>query len=246
MPSSVPTYTPTLAPSASTVVEIAFEQSVQGVTSEEFLNNSNASAAFIASVASSMNIAEDTIVITNVTDGEGSGNGTRRRLRHGEEQRRLNTPSELVIDYTIEAVIQSLGFQNASDAIFFLTTTLSGSISSGNFSAILKDKSVTLGISVLVNVTANTVTVTNVKVSYNSASPSSMPTAAPSISFAPTAIPTSDPATSTGGVSDTSFDTVLLAVIIVVVVLGVVLIALCSLCMIEKKKKKASQVMNNE
>jgi hypothetical protein len=149
-----------------------------------------------------MNVTDDMIVITNVTDG---GNVTRRLLRH--DQRRLNSP-ELFIDYKVLAIIQSLGFQDATEATSFLVTALSDTISSGNFATTLAEKSESLGIRVFVNVTTNAAVVTQVIVSYNSATPTSAPSSAPSISFAPTSTPTLSPTTtnmnngSSGGSSE--------------------------------------------
>jgi len=190
-------------------------QGIEKVTKEEFLNNSNATAAFKSTVATNLDVDEEAVVITNITDSTGE----RRLLRMMDSsERRLSTPV-LLIDYSVIVVIQSLGYQNASDAAAFIITSLQESISSGNFSATLTEKSTTLGVVLLNNVTANTITVKEFKVTYNSASPTSIPTSAPSISYAPTAAPTRLPGSQGSG---SGSDNVIIIVVIVVVLIGVI------------------------
>lgn len=103
---------------------------------------------------------------------------------------RLHISSQSVIksiniEYVVKLSIQSIGFQNSSDAINFLKVSIESSVSSGNFVNILRNSSNSELSKLFQNVTALTPTLVNILIIHNSNSPSFSPTNTPTTSFLP-------------------------------------------------------------
>jgi hypothetical protein len=192
VPTPAPTGEPTSAPTASTVIEMQVSQELSGVSADDFNSDPAVSASFTQSVAEAMGIDSDSVEILGVTESNstsrrllglggsgGGGGGLRLSFLSRPEDRKLGSVT-LTVDYAVVLVMQSLGYQDADEAVSQLKQSIEDSVSTGEFTEILKTVSSSLSVAILNNVTAATVAVKKVVLSYNSASPTLHPTSQPS------------------------------------------------------------------
>jgi hypothetical protein len=171
-------------------------QDLTGVTAADFNSDPAVSSSFTQSVAEAMGVDDSSVEILGVTES----NSSSRRLgllglrlsssvtsltsssssTSPELSRRLGTV-KLTVDYAVVLVMQSLGYQDADEAVSQLRQSIEDSVSTGQFTEILKTVSTSNAVTVLANVKADQVTVKQVVLSYNSAPPSLFPTSQPSV-----------------------------------------------------------------
>jgi hypothetical protein len=172
-------------------------QDLTGVTAADFNSDPAVSSSFTQSVAEAMGVDDSSVEILGVTES----NSSSRRLgllglrlsssvtsltssssssSPPELSRRLGTV-KLTVDYAVVLVMQSLGYQDADEAVSQLRQSIEDSVSTGQFTEILKTVSTSNAVTVLANVKADQVTVKQVVLSYNSAPPSLFPTSQPSV-----------------------------------------------------------------
>jgi fructose-bisphosphate aldolase class 1 len=120
---------PTLAPTATTIIEVSMSQELENLSADDFLNNTASQNAFIEAVAQSTGVQNTSIHITGVNESTVT---VRRALR-----RRLATTTKLTIDFIVEAIIQELGFQNSAGAAASLKDSINAQVASGKFLAIM-------------------------------------------------------------------------------------------------------------
>jgi len=149
---------------------------LNGIAKKDFSNN--VSDVFKNTVAQTLNVEQEAVIITNVTEGtEGLSKRLLREYPSNERHLRLTTPV-LLVDYEVRVVtVKSFHSQNASETAKFLIKSMEESISSGNFSKILISESKNIG--VMLNVTTNSLEVKSVKWNFNTATPSVLPSVAP-------------------------------------------------------------------
>lgn len=164
-----------------------------------------------------MNINNNSVVIGNVSEVS----TTTRRMAGLRSDRALATTSTLNIDYAVVLVMQSLGFQDADEAVSSLLDSIQGSVSSGEFLDILKEVSQTYSMDLFANAYTPEVTVTKVILSYNSPAPSPAPSTSPTL-FPTAFVKTKSSSTNFLSSKET---VIVIAVAVVAGVLGVLILS---------------------
>jgi hypothetical protein len=165
-------------------------QELSGVSAEDFNSDPSVGISFTQSVAEAMGISNNSVEITNVTEvsatSSSSGSGSGRRLRllalsSGSRQLGGSSEVSLQVDYVVTLVMQSLGFQDSDEAVTQMKQSIQDSVSTGEFSEILKTVSKALSVNILANVSASQITIKKVSLAYSSPSPTLRPTSQPSL-----------------------------------------------------------------
>jgi hypothetical protein len=174
-------------------------QELSGVSENTFNTDAGVRISFTESVGEAMGVSNNSVQILGAK--EIYVNTTSRRLLSlrssfldQERVRKLNDV-RLNVDYTVNVIMQSLGFQDADEAVGHLKQSIEESVSIGEFADLLKSRNVKS----LENVSATGVTVTKVVFSYNSMSPTSHPTTQPSVHYSKRSSASSNPGLSPGG-----------------------------------------------
>lgn len=196
------------------------QQSLVGVSADDFLNTPGSQDAFVDTVASSLNVSSEAVTILGVTESILNATESEGRLR----TRRQLTSVVLLVDYSVLVVMQQMGFQDSSDASSFLTNLITSVVESGEFGDTLALVSASLGVTLFVNTTVSGVTVSEVVVKYLSPAPTYAPTRRPTISMAPTREPTETAHSSKSDSSSSLSDGGLIGIIIASCVVGIALI----------------------
>jgi hypothetical protein len=139
----------------------------------------------------------------------------------------LTSSTGVSVTYTISILMQTLGYQNVDDALQYMTSSLTESVSSGDFLTTLQGYDAT---STFATAEVGNVTMEVSEWSYRSHSPSAQPTNSPS-----------GITTSSSEVDNKSIGTTTLIAVVVGVVGGVIIIACIVLCIcLPSSKSKAS------
>jgi hypothetical protein len=156
-------------------------QELSGVSADTFNSDAEVRISFTESVGEAMGVSNNSVQILGAKEID--ANTTSRRLLSLRSSflsqlrvRKLNDV-RLNIDYSVIVVMQSLGFQDADEAVGHLKQSIEDSVSIGEFTDLLLSRNVKS----LQNVSATGVSVTKVVFSYNSMSPTSQPTSQPSV-----------------------------------------------------------------
>lgn len=147
------------------------------MTKMDFSNN--VSDGFKSSVALTLDVEQEAVLITNITESTDLG---KRLLREYSSNglRRLTT-QQLLVDYDVKVV--TVKSENASEKVHLLIKSMEENILSGNFSKTFDTELMVFG--VVLNVTMNSLEVRNVKMTYNTVTPSVLPSVAPSLRTSP-------------------------------------------------------------
>jgi hypothetical protein len=199
------------------VIEMEVSQELSGVSAADFASDPSVGISFTQSVAEAMGISNNSVEIVNVTEvtpSSASASSGRRVsvvaaiARGGLRSSFLSSPlaepespdgarrlSEvsLQVDYVVTLVMQSLGFQDSDEAVSHMKQTIQESVSTGEFTEILK------AVGALANATATRVTIKKVVLAYSSPSPTLRPTSQPSTPHSATRNEKNPSALSEGG-----------------------------------------------
>lgn len=179
------------------MIQMEVSQVLSGISKDDFINTPNVIQAFVESVANTLGLSNNTIHVTNVTEFNSSTTTTiiqkRSSKKHQQQQYKpvkhsylrsklrnlVSNNKKLQIDYVIIVVVDPVDMDNPTSIINSLQDTIQISVSSGEFTDTLLTISQSYSIEVLNSVTLDTVVIQDVRVVYNSASPTSSPTFSP-------------------------------------------------------------------
>lgn len=160
----------TLAPTSALVDSFSANQVIQGVSASSWASTPATAIAFTNAVASAMaGISPSQITIDSVVDSSS------RRLH----RILLAAMSSVQVSYTVGFNSQTLGFSDLAAASLALTSQLSSSINSGNFTVSLRTYAAKLDCAILSNVTSAKVVLSAPVRKAPTANPTLTPTGAP-------------------------------------------------------------------
>ena len=237
IPSQSPTGAPTLRPTPSSMVELFYSQvicftrilfifaltrtvqNVAGVDLNTFLGSEDVQEGFINTVAEVLDILSSTVTITDVktlstrakSADTVSAMVKRKLVEEGVE-----------VDYTISQTISDAG--SSDSVVASLDSKLEASVSSGDFTSKLQAQ----GAPGLTDASSDTVSLLSTKTEYQSAAPSSAPSAE------------SREKNDKGKTGLGKYDS---AVMITVVVVAAIFmcVALCGLCLCWRRRENAAK-----